>query len=221
MRRVWGWVKRDPCKTAAFVGVFLAGLLIGGVLGWVGPGRRSVNWGTAGEWVGGLVTAGALWWAVRAFLVERRDLDVERRDREMVHARSVTVRLKGVEWVNTDPPYFRVPMEVVNQGVASVTNVVMYVQVGDCIQTERRQEVLPRSSALAAPQFYDLPHPDSAGAQVPRVWAEFRDVEQRWWHRQVDALPTPLSQPPPETSNPYGGPSLAQARRLTADRSDQ
>jgi hypothetical protein len=47
------------------------------VLGWWGLGHRTIDWGTAGEWVPGLLTGaatvGALWWAVTEFRAERND----------------------------------------------------------------------------------------------------------------------------------------------------
>jgi hypothetical protein len=56
---------------------FVIGFLLGVGLGWWGPERRSIDWGTAGEWVPGLLTGAAtvaaLWWAVSQFRLERQD----------------------------------------------------------------------------------------------------------------------------------------------------
>jgi hypothetical protein len=77
MRRAWRWAKARPGLTVAFFAAFLVGLFVGGVLGWRGLGHRTIDWGTAGEWVPGVLTGaatvGALWWAISQFHAERQD----------------------------------------------------------------------------------------------------------------------------------------------------
>jgi hypothetical protein len=78
-----GWVKAQP--GTAITAAFVIGLPLGAVLGWWGPGRRSIDWGTAGEWAGALGTVGALWAALRLFRLEseRRVDEVREREAEL------------------------------------------------------------------------------------------------------------------------------------------
>jgi hypothetical protein len=126
MARVWGWVKAHPAISAAFLGGLLLGVLIGAPLGWAGVGDGSINWGTAGEWVGGVFTGAAVLVAVLAFLVEGRQVAMERREREMRHALPVALTVHPLEWHEGEAnrlSAYKLPVNVRNDGTATISNI--------------------------------------------------------------------------------------------------
>jgi hypothetical protein len=192
--RAWKWTKANLAVPAAFA----VGLGLGAALGGVGFGGRSIVWGTAGEWISGAATFGAVMWAVWAFQSERND-------RLRVHATSVTVSEPHwvVYYVREDGTHRAyVTIQVGNDGPAAITNVVVYVEVDGRVEwakaglvrtTEQWDATVGTFGDYASP-------PDHIDSTVTVV---FRDVEQRWWQMGVGGPPTPRRHAPPEVAERF------------------
>jgi hypothetical protein len=193
MKRIVAWAQAHSALILTAIAAFTVGLLIGAVLGWWRLGDRSINWGTAGEWVPGLatglLTAGALLWAVRAFLTERTDL-------QRTHAVAVDLDIQVTDW--TGPGSFRAAVDVANYGLAAIRDVVVFTRVRGTVEWSRRydgkkSDIRPGGATAG---FINI-HPLERSGDIPPVeaWVEFRDVEQRWWRRHVGGMPLRLHQP--------------------------
>jgi hypothetical protein len=197
--QAWGVIKRHAVVSVAVA--FIAGLLVGGVLGWWGLGGRSVDWGTAGEWVPGILsgaaTAGALWWAISAFHAERRD-------RERAHAGSAVVTLdRGRSRPVGDDLHLYI--RVGNYGALPIANVVISAEVGEHVERGWRDTLEPRERrtfrlelANTRPAYGAGPTLDGSPLITARVWMTFEDANERWWRKEDGRVVEPLSEPPPE-----------------------
>jgi hypothetical protein len=186
---------KPPPRIAGVWGFgFLIGLLLGGVLGWVRLGDGTIDWGTAGEWLGGLATAAAVWWAMSTFVRELQQ-------RVRIHATAVTVMHDLGPWYSETN---RFPLNVVvsNYGSAPVHDVVAYGKIEKHVEWTRVRVVQPLQSGtdhrlVASLSFSDLSYEEYQAAK-PEVWVEFRDVEQLWWRKDEDSPATRLRDPSPE-----------------------
>jgi hypothetical protein len=185
------WTKANPWVPMAFA----VGLGLGAVLGGVGFGGRSIVWGTAGEWISGAATVGALAWAIWLFLSERRA-------RLRGYAAAVTVG--DPEWVwgqegGAWSAYARVA--VGNDGPAPITRVAVYLNVDGRVEWARKTLIRQSGEWSASVGFIDFGPQRQLDGNVTVV---FCDIEQHCWEVRTGEPPMPLKQVPPEASGPDG-----------------
>jgi hypothetical protein len=136
------------------IAIGIGGFGVGCVVGWAGIGDGSIEWGTAGEWAGGVGATLAVLWAVWAFLQERETN--QRRYPEMVRL--------SIDWVRRDEPgLVRAHVRVDNRAPVDMDQVVVSAVVNGV--TQHRAQLALGSHAIgpSTGRPFDLFWHDSAG----------------------------------------------------------
>jgi hypothetical protein len=185
------------------------GLLIGAVAAWVGTGKGRIAWGTGTELLAGVLTAGALVFAIHAFNDERRARVQEREDREREQAAHVFVDRAYTNFRELDN-LATLSMEVYNRSSRPVTGLGYYVRISgkNVYSTSRLEDIVAPASEHGRPYERTLIlrdiHDVQGGWPEWDAWIVFRDDSGLWWERHYASwLLVRLHVPPPEV---IGGP---------------
>jgi hypothetical protein len=184
------WFRQHWIPIATGIGGFGIGCLVG----WAHIGDRSIVWGTAGEWIGGLAAAAALWWAVLAFLHEREAN--QRRYAEMVAVLPPSWR------PSHDQERLLAHVSILNSGPAPIDQVVVSAEVNGAKRSVARLHHSHHRIGPGTQKGFDLGwDPPVLERQPLQPTVIFRDAALNWWSRALDEPPKRLPGPPSEAVN--------------------
>jgi hypothetical protein len=187
---VGGWFRQHRLALAAGAVGLGVGFALGAGTANIGDG--TVQWGTIGEWVGGLGAAGAVLWAVSSFRRERAAID--RRFAELV-------AILPPDWARVEDGRLRVHVAVLNNGPAPIDHVEVQGEL-DGIRAFAEElentdwQTVDQGMRVGPGQRkgYLLSWTAPADGAVPdpeRLTVFFRDIALNWWSRALDEPPKP------------------------------